>query len=262
MKKIPLLQLLKTRFPDVPHKELYARILCGEVAVDGEHHRNPQMQVSVEAELELEQRKYVSRGGLKLEAAITKWKLPVEGRVFLDAGASTGGFTDCLLQHGARIVHAVDVGYNQLDYSLRSDDRVKVAERTNIMHVQALDPSADAAVADLSFRSLRGAAAHIIGLTGEKWMVGLLKPQFELEGIPDPADAADDFNGVVRVEQAQHILEKVVNFLRDEGLRVEAISESPIVGRKGNREFLLLLTGAACKVFAGQRFADENPFAG
>ena len=262
MKKMPLLQLLKTRFPEVSHKELYARILCGEVAVDGEHHRNPQIQVSVEAELEFEQRRYVSRGGLKLEAAITRWQLPVEGRVFLDAGASTGGFTDCLLQHGARMVHAVDVGYNQLDYSLRSDARVRVAERTNIMHVQALDPPAEAAVADLSFRSLRGAATHIIGLTDEKWMVGLLKPQFEMEGITSPAEAPDGFNGVVRADQARHILEKVVSFLKAEGLRVAAITESPIAGRKGNREFLLLLTGAACNVFAGQRFTDENTFAG
>ena len=262
MKKISLLQLLKTRFPDVPHKELYARILCGEVAVDGEHHRNPQTQVPVEAELEFEQRKFVSRGGLKLDAAIRKWRLPVEGRVFLDAGASTGGFTDCLLQHGAGMVHAVDVGYNQLDYSLRTDARVRVAERTNIMHVESLDPLPEAAVADLSFRSLRGAAAHIIGLTGEKWMVGLLKPQFELEGITKPAEAADDFNGVVRVEQTMHIIEKVVSFLKEEGLRVEAITESPIAGRKGNREFLLLLTGTACNVFAGQRFSNENPLAG
>lgn len=262
MKKMPLLQLLKTRFPAIPRKELYAKILCGEVAVNGEHHRNPQLPVTDQAQIEFEPRKYVSRGGLKLEAAIVKWQLPVRGRVFLDAGASTGGFTDCLLQHGAGHVHAVDVGYNQLDYSLRSDSRVTVAERTNIMHVNRLDPVPDAAVADLSFRSLRGAAAHIIGLTEEKWMVGLLKPQFELEGIDQQLEKEGDFKGVVPPGQVQRIIEQVIGFLKAEGLTVKAVTGSPIAGRKGNREYLLLLTGNSCNVFAGQRFADENPFAG
>ena len=262
MKKIPLLQLLKTRFPDIPPKELYAKILCGEVAINGEHHRNPQLPVSHEAQIEFDQRRYVSRGGLKLEAAIAEWQLPVQGRVFLDAGASTGGFTDCLLQHDAAHVHAVDVGYNQLDYSLRSDPRVTVAERTNIMQVNTLVPPPDAAVADLSFRSLRGAAAHIIEITKEKWMVGLLKPQFELEGIGQQDREVEEFNGVVPVGQVQRIIELVISFLKDEGLTVKAITASPIAGRRGNREYLLLLTGNACNVFAGQRFTDKNSFAG
>ena len=259
--KMPLLQLLKTRFPEIHAKELYAKILCGEVAVNGEHHRDPKFQVPQKAQIEFTQRAYVSRGGVKLEAAINEWHLPISGRVFLDAGASTGGFTDCLLQHGAAHVHAVDVGYNQLAYSLRVDSRVLVAERTNIMHVKTLDPPADAAVADLSFRSLRGAAAHIIRLTKEKWMVGLLKPQFEVEGIETQVGGIDSFNGVVPPQDTQPILEQVVGFLKDEGLTVNAVAASPIAGRKGNREFLLLLTGSTGNIFAGQRFANENPFA-
>lgn len=259
--KIPLLQLLKIRFPEIPPKELYAKILCGEVTVDGEHHRDPKLRVAQNAVIEFEQRTYVSRGGLKLEAAIQAWQLPISGRIFLDAGASTGGFTDCLLQHGAAQVHAVDVGYNQLDYTLRIDSRVRVAERTNIMHVKKLDPPADAAVADLSFRSLRGAAAHIIGLTREKWMIGLLKPQFEVEGIETRSGSLESFNGVVQPQDTQHILEQAIRFLKDEGVTVKAVTASPITGRRGNREFLLLLAGSSCNIFAGQRFADENSLA-
>ncbi|MCF7915172.1 MAG: TlyA family RNA methyltransferase [Spirochaetaceae bacterium] len=256
MKKMPLLQLLHHKFPQFSRKALYARILCGEVAVNGEHHRDPQFKVPLDSEIRFEQRKYVSRGGLKLEAALTMWQLPVEGKVFLDAGASTGGFTDCLLQYGAQKVHAVDVGYNQIDYSLRKDPRVRVLERTNIMHVQELSPPPHAAVADLSFRSLRGAAAHIISLTTEQWMVGLLKPQFEAA-----SEQLEAFNGVVRAEEdAYRILQEVTDYLKEEGLQVRAVVPSPVSGRKGNREFLLLLTGGRCDIFAGERFSDKDSF--
>lgn len=256
MKKLPLLQLLHNKFPQQSRKALHARILCGEVAVNGEHHRDPQFKVPIDSDIRFERRKYVSRGGLKLEAALATWQLGVEGKVFLDAGASTGGFTDCLLQHGAQKVHAVDVGYNQLDYSLRKDSRVLVLERTNIMHLQELSPPPQAAVADLSFRSLRGAAAHIISLTTEQWMVGLLKPQFEAA-----SEQLDAFNGVVRAENdAYRILQEVTDSLKEEGLQVRAVVPSPVLGRKGNREFLLLLTGALCDVFAGKRFSDKDAF--
>ncbi len=254
MKKSVLLQLLKNKFPSVDQKELYARIVCGEVVINGEHIRDPQYKVPVNAQIQFSTRKYVSRGGLKLEAAIKEWQLPVKGRVFLDAGASTGGFTDCLLQHGAQQVHAIDVGYNQIDFTLRQDSRVILAERTNIMRVEKLDPQADAAVADLSFRSLRGAANHILNLVAEKWMVGLLKPQFEAE-----SDHITDFDGVVRVEEeAQRILDKTIQSLIEDGVKVRAVMTSPIKGRKGNREFLLLLTGSTCNIFSGERFTYKN----
>ena len=256
MKKKALLQLLKNKFPSFDPKELYARIVCGEVLVNGEHIRDPHHKVAVDVQLQFNTKKYVSRGGLKLEAAIKEWQLPVEGRVFLDAGASTGGFTDCLLQQGAHKVHAIDVGYNQIDFSLFQDSRVILAERTNIMHVEMLDPQPDAAVADLSFRSLRGAANHIIDLTAEKWMVGLLKPQFETESV----DIAD-FDGVVRIEEeVQRILDLTIQALIEDGLQVRTVMTSPIKGRKGNREFLLLLTGNTCNVFSGERFTYKNPF--
>ncbi len=229
---------MKSKFPEIEQKELYAKILCGEVSVNGEHHRDPQFLVSENAELKFDERKYVSRGGLKLEAALKEWRLPVKGRVFLDAGASTGGFTDCLLQYGAHRVHAVDVGYNQLDYSLRQDRRVIVSERTNIMDIEFLDPSPGAAVADLSFRSLRGAAVHILHLTTEKWMVGLLKPQFEAQ-----PRQIEGFNGVVPTEdEAYRILDDINTRLAEEGVLVRSVLPSPITGRKGNREFLLYLS--------------------
>ena len=129
MKKITLYQKLKKDFPAVPEKELYAQILCGEVLVDEQIIRDPKFPVDTETGIILNPKKYVSRGGFKLEKAIELWKPSLEGRIVLDAGCSTGGFTDCLLKNGAASVYAVDVGYNQLDYSLRTNPSVVVMEK-------------------------------------------------------------------------------------------------------------------------------------
>jgi 23S rRNA (cytidine1920-2'-O)/16S rRNA (cytidine1409-2'-O)-methyltransferase len=239
MKRIPLLQLLQLRFPDMEKKLLYASILCGEVRVNGERVMDPKRSFPPETEVELhaESRRYVSRGGEKLEAAVGRWDLPIAGRVWLDAGASTGGFTHCLLQHGAKLVHSVDVGYNQLDYRLRSDARVRVHERTNIMELTALDPPPAAAVADLSFRSLRGAATHLLSLTKEQLLIALAKPQFETPRLREA-----DFDGLIREpEEAARILAYLVAALEGEQVRAYGILPSPLPGRKGNREFLMLL---------------------
>ncbi len=243
MKKRPLLGLLQERYNDYTKDELYALVLCGNVVVDGERNRDPRRTVAEDASIELfGGGRYVSRGGDKLARAIELWKIPVSGRCFVDAGASTGGFTDCLLQNGAAAVHAVDVGYNQLDFRIRSDRRVIVHERTNIMAVGPGDllPPPDAAVADLSFRSLSGAASHLIGLTREGWAVALAKPQFETRGeIPD-------FSGVIEDENIiAGVLDSLWSELESEGVRVNAITASPVRGRKGNREFLLWIEGGA-----------------
>ena len=237
MKKIPLFQKLKKDYPDSDAKKLYARILCGEVLVNGQMLKDPKAAVPSDALLEITSKKYVSRGGLKLERALKLWNPPVEGRVILDAGCSTGGFTDCLLQNGASWVYAVDVGYNQLDYSLRTNPAVCVMEKTNIMHVKALDPLPDWAVADLSFRSIRSAASHILGLTREKFLIALVKPQFEWEN-PD-----EDFHGIVSTaEKILDIASNVMDELKRESAYVLKAAASPVSGRKGNRELLFWIS--------------------
>jgi 23S rRNA (cytidine1920-2'-O)/16S rRNA (cytidine1409-2'-O)-methyltransferase len=241
MKRIPLLSLLKLRFPDVPPDELYARVLCGEVSVDGERVIDPKKQVKADTQLKFRKPSFVSRGGEKLDAAIERLGVRIEGLVFLDAGASTGGFTDALLSRGAAAVHAVDVGYNQLAYSLRENPRVFVHERTNIMALTALDPVPDAAVADLSFRSLRGAAAHLLSLVRLHWALVLFKPQFEKAVTSSIQDG--DFRGLVKSDEERlELLRALEKDLLNEGVQIAASVESPIAGKKkGNREIVLLI---------------------
>ncbi|HKK47529.1 MAG TPA: SAM-dependent methyltransferase, partial [Alkalispirochaeta sp.] len=124
-----LLDLLTQQFAEYSRDELYRLVMCGEVRVNGGTITDPRQAVGAGATLAIVTRRFVSRGGEKLEAALEAWPINVAARTWLDAGASTGGFTDCLLQRGASLVHAVDVGYNQLDYRLRNDPRVRVHER-------------------------------------------------------------------------------------------------------------------------------------
>lgn len=245
--KPTLLQLATEHFPNIEKKELYASILCGELLVNGERLKDPKHRVSMDAFLELQRRRYVSRGGEKLAAAIESWSLPVTGTVWIDAGSSTGGFADALLQHGAAHVHAVDVGTNQLAYSLRRDKRVTVREGTSLFDLVELDPPADYACCDLSFRSLGGAAAHLIELTQQHRLIALLKPQFELQERNQalPPEEQIPFNGVIRDSSTtKMILEETLERLwKGDGARPAAILESPIRGGSGNREFLVDLRG-------------------
>ncbi|MEI8093564.1 MAG: SAM-dependent methyltransferase [Spirochaetales bacterium] len=231
-----LLDLLVRLYPEQERERLFSRILCGEVQVDGSTLKDPKVPVPSDAEVVLSARKFVSRGGFKLDPVLEAWNLPVKGQVFLDAGSSTGGFTDALLQRGALLVHAVDVGTAQLDWKLRSDARVRVHEGTNVMSLSSLDPPPDAAVADLSFRSLRGAARKILELTTGGWLVALVKPQFEWVGAPA------DFTGIVPEEQVAAILASLQTDLVGEGVWVQAWQASSLRGRKGNQEYLAWLT--------------------
>jgi len=238
MKKVRLLSKLKQQYPDYSDKELYAAVMCGEVLVDGASIKDTKYMINADAVLELNRKKYVSRGGFKLEKVIDLWSLPVRGKILLDAGCSTGGFTDCLLQNGAESVYAVDVGYNQLDYSLRTNPAVVVMEKTNIMSVESLYPEPHWAVADLSFRSLRSAASHILQLTKDSRLIALMKPQFELDN-PD-----EDFDGIVRdPEMIINIAVKVIEEMAREGAFVRKVALSPVTGRKGNQELLFDITG-------------------
>jgi 23S rRNA (cytidine1920-2'-O)/16S rRNA (cytidine1409-2'-O)-methyltransferase len=188
--------------------------------------------------------RYVSRGGLKLEKALEEFHIQVAGRVCLDVGASTGGFTDCLLQHEAAFVHAVDVGYGQFDWKLRQDKRVSVQERTHILDVppESLQPPPNLAVVDVSFISLKKVLPKVTQLLSGEGQVpeALLKPQFEYRDYC----SLKGFKGVVtRVGDLRTILQGVTDDLTAllPGWHLVDLSESPIQGPKGNREFLIHL---------------------
>ena len=235
-KRCSLISLLEKKYPEFSRDRLVAYIVCKNVLVNGQTSTDPRQLVDGDSHIELSFPKYVSRGGSKLEYALDYWGIDPTGLVLLDAGSSTGGFTDCLLQRGAFKVHSVDVGYNQLDYRLRIDERVIVHEKQNIMTVTELEPIPQAAVADLSFRSIRGAASHILGLTTDKWLISLIKPQFEVPRWKE------GFFGVVEDRALLlQVMTDVYEALVLEGVGMQAIVTSPILGRKGNTEFLALL---------------------
>ena len=237
--RVSLIELLAARFPERNAKELFSAVLRGDVTVDGERVLKPGTQLPPDAVIAVRPpRAFVSRGGEKLARGLDEWRIDCRAAVFLDAGCSTGGFTDCLLSRGAAAVFAVVVGANTLAWSLRADPRVYVRESTNVMslHPGDLAPEPHAAVADLSFRSLRGAAAHILGLTSRGWGIFLVKPQFEWKDPPA------DFRGVVPgVEAARAIVLDLVAGLQQEGVAAWGAIASPIRGRRGNREVLVLL---------------------
>ncbi len=220
-----------------------ALILAGEVLLDGEPAEKPGMPVPAGAVISLRPRaaaaRYASRGGLKLEAALDRFGVDPAGRVAIDLGASTGGFTDCLLQHGARLVIAVDVGYGILHWRLRTDPRVVVRERLNARYLEAeqLPEPPDLATADLSFISLEKVLPRIVELVPGLEMVALVKPQFEVRREQVGK------KGVIR-DPALHrdVLLRVSHALAETcGLATRGVIASPVTGPKGNREFFLHL---------------------
>ena len=214
-----------------------ALIMAGEVLVNGVKAQKPGMMVAGDAAIEIAARPpYVSRGGIKLAAAIAHFGVRVEGRVCLDVGSSTGGFTDCLLQHGALRVHTVDVGAGQLAWQIRSDPRVTVHERLNARYLRPEDVGEPVglAVCDVSFISatlIVPAMAPLLRPEGE--MVILIKPQFEV-GRGEVGKG-----GIVR-DPALHraACDRVQAAVEQAGF-ITSIMESPIPGAEGNREFLL-----------------------
>lgn len=215
-----------------------ALIIAGEVLVDGNAVHIPSTLVRLDQKVEItQQAPYVSRGGYKLEKAIEAFNLDLKGLVCADLGASTGGFTDCMLQNGAESVYAVDVGYGQLAWKLRSDPRVHVMERTNVRYLQKLDEWVDLATIDVSFISLRmilPAAERIIRSDGR--VVALIKPQFEA------GKAKVGKKGVVRDPAVQEeVIRDVLDAARSYGFGVAGLTYSPIKGPSGNIEYLVHL---------------------
>jgi len=218
-----------------------ALIRAGLVAVSGAVADRPDQPVPSDVAIELLGRApFVSRGGQKLDGALGELGVEVRGRVCLDVGASTGGFTDVLLQRGARAVIAVDVGYGQLAWSLRQDPRVQLLERTNIRQLQALPQPATLATVDVSYISLRQVLPQVKRLLDPPGdVIALVKPQFEV------GKGRVGKGGVVR-DPAQHA--EVLGTLRqasgDMGFQWLAEAASPITGAKGNREFFIHLRPA------------------
>lgn len=215
-------------------------IMAGDVLVDEQISDKPGRSVAVDVALRVRAPlPYVSRGGQKLAAALAAFPVSVAGISAVDVGASTGGFTDCLLQHGAGCVYAIDVGYGQLAWKVRSDPRVVVLERTNIRHLQALPDGAqaDLAVIDASFISLALVLpATLRLLTPAGQVIALIKPQFEA-GKEDVGKG-----GVVRDPRIhRRVLEEIWSLVADLGLRVAGLIPSPLLGPAGNVEFLIWL---------------------
>lgn len=237
MSKLSVVQLLRNSDSSLDKDKAEALVVCRNVYVNGELCTDPKQLFDKSSEVEVLFPKYVSRGGFKLEKALETFNFSVKGLVVLDAGSSTGGFSDCLLQNGAKTVHCVDVGYNLLDFKVRNDERTVVHEKTNIMAVESLDPPADVAVADLSFRSIRGAATHLLNLTKQRQVIALIKPQFEVPKWQE------NFTGVIQdPELLKETLTNVYGILKKENVGIVNAVVSPIKGHKGNTEFLALLT--------------------
>jgi 23S rRNA (cytidine1920-2'-O)/16S rRNA (cytidine1409-2'-O)-methyltransferase len=210
-------------------------IMAGQVTVDGRVVDKPGTRISQEVDIALQAaRPYVSRGGLKLEAALDRFAIEVSGLIAVDVGASTGGFTDCLLQRGAFKVYAIDVGYGQLAWRLRNDPRVVVMERVNVRYLEGLPEPVDLATVDVSFISLELVLPAVIGfLKPHGDIVALIKPQFE-------AGRKQVGKGGVVKDPAVHraVLHKILLWADEHGLTVRDLMASPLKGPAGNVEFL------------------------
>ncbi len=235
--KTRLDQMLVERGLAESREKAKALILAGQVLVDGQKVDKAGAGVKPEAQIELlGQMRYVSRGGLKLEAAIEQFGLRVEGQVAIDVGTSTGGFTDCLLQHGAARVHCVDVGATQIAWKLRADPRVVLHEHQNarLIGPEVIGEKAGVLVCDVSFISVTLMVERFPALLAEDGeMVILVKPQFEV-GRGEVGKG-----GIVR-EESLHTAacDRVESAVRQLGFETQ-LMDSPILGGKGNKEFLL-----------------------
>lgn len=244
-KKKRLDEVCLERFQQYSRTLIQSWILQGKVYVDGKKVSKAGIPVSDKAvvEIKAEVPKYVCRGGHKLEAAIEQLGVEVAGKVALDSGLSTGGFTDCLLQYGASFVYGVDVGYGQVADKIRKDERVSLVERTNLRYLSELPQKVDLVTLDLSFISVLTVMPAVINLMKEEaTLVTLVKPQFEAHR------SQVGKGGIVKDPLVhQEVLEKIVNGVENLGFQCKGWIESPLKGAKGNTEFLACFSRTAEK---------------
>lgn len=241
--KLRLDRLLVDRSLVASRERAQALILAGKVLVNDQKIEKAGAQVDTDSIIRLLEQdlKYVSRGGLKLEHAFAHWKIDVTGKVCIDVGASTGGFSDCLLQRGAARVIAIDTGYGQMDFKLRQDPRVRLLEKTNARYLthDSLREFAELIAVDVSFISATLVLPAVLGAAfpqdrSGRQIVVLVKPQFEV------GRELVGKGGIVRDEDAQKAaVEKVRSALIELRVRQTDVIDSPILGAEGNREFLL-----------------------
>jgi 23S rRNA (cytidine1920-2'-O)/16S rRNA (cytidine1409-2'-O)-methyltransferase len=238
MKKMRIDLLLVDRGLAESRNRAQRLVMAGEVRVEGEMVHKPSVQVEVDAKIEVRERpKYVSRGGEKLAAAIEAFSVEVAGKVCADVGASTGGFTDCLLQNGAVKVYAIDVGYGVLHWKLRQDPRVMVMERINARYLDSLPEAVDLVTIDASFISLSLILPAVKGWFDESHgqVIALIKPQFEAGRKQAAVHAGVIKDRSVHAEVLQATLADAIAL----GFYPQGLIPSPIRGPKGNVEFLV-----------------------
>ncbi|MCA9769887.1 TlyA family RNA methyltransferase [Candidatus Dependentiae bacterium] len=234
--KIRLDQLLQQRYPRYSRQQLQSWIMQGKVTLDGKVLDKPGTQVVPDAVLvcDFHEPKYVSRAGFKLERALEYFNIDVAGLVILDAGISTGGFTDCLLQKDAQKVYGIDVGYGQVSEKIRKDDRIVLMERTNLRHLEAVGELVDLVTLDLSFISIikvMHAVCAVLKEDGE--LVTLIKPQFEAK------KEQVGRGGIIKDSKIhKEVIKRVTDAVKEYGFELVGVIDSPIEGTTGNKEFL------------------------
>lgn len=236
-------------------------VMAGLVYIDTVRIDKPGTKVDVESNIIVKGNPipYVSRGGLKLEKALKSFNLSVSDKVALDIGASTGGFTDCMLQNGAKKVYAIDVGYGQLDWKIRSDGRVIPMDRTNVRYLKKedIEESADFVSIDVSFISLTLILSTVKELTSDNVdIVALIKPQFEA------GKEKVGKKGVVRdINVHKEVIEKIINYCNEIGLYLNNLTYSPIKGGAGNIEYLAHMTKVSYKELDIDKLVNDVVFA-
>lgn len=245
-------QLIHEQQPQYSRQQIQSWIMQGKVLVNGKPVTKPGIMIASDAQLtyDIQEPKYVSRAGFKLEKALQHFGINVKGLVVMDAGISTGGFTDCLLQNGAAKIYGIDVGYGQLHEKIRNDSRVSVHERTNLREVRDLGELVDLVTLDLSFISvLKVMDAVNAVLKPDGKLIVLIKPQFE-------AGKHEVGKGGIIKDSAIHaaVIERVKAGIESHGYQCQGVIESPIEGATGNKEFL-----AYFKRITQDEISRQNP---
>ena len=238
--KRSLINILIQRYPEEDEKVLTSAIMQGNIIVNNQKISKPGYKVDEKIEVTWNKKnKYVSRGAYKLLHALENFDFPVLNKIGLDAGCSTGGFTQVLIENGCRKVYAIDVGTNVLDYKLRINPRVVVFEKTNVRFIKKQDfcPVPDFSVVDVSFTSLQGIIENLFKIINGSKIIALIKPQFEVK-LPK-----HEFSGVINDDSIiKNCLLNLNDYFKNFRIYINQLTASPIKGREGNKEFLALFS--------------------